>query len=559
MFIRTRERVNGKVTIQIAESVRVNGKVDQKILRTVATVMPSEVDRFKELAEHIMSQMEEDRLPKLFSVPTLAELVNSSRIRSTGDDSPLPVNLRKLREESRIVTGIHEIYGNLYDEIGFGNIFKSCSVSSSILKDVVMARLAKPCSKRSSVELLERDFGIKISLEKIYRMMDTLTKDRIKQIQDYCWQYSKGLFPEGIKVIFYDCTTLYFESFSEDELRCFGFSKDHKFNQGQILLALMVTHEGLPIGYDIFPGNMYEGNTFKQAIEKIKKRYNVKRVIVIADSGLLSKENIALLEKEKLEYIVGARLKNLSKAWQDKILDNRDYEKIVNKDDKDEIVRIKTYFYTENQRLIVTHNSKRATKDRKDREKGVKKVEQKLEKSKNPESLISNYGYKKYLKLNGNVEVQVDEEKLKREALWDGLHGIFTNIKEKKMKAEEILTQYHGLWQVEESFRIKKHDLRTRPIFHWTADRIHAHIAICFVSFSLIRFLQHRIREKTGEYLSAERIREELYRIQESILIDITDNNKYVVPSKPSQEAMKMYDVMNKKRVVVPFRLTAEM
>jgi hypothetical protein len=282
MFIRTRKRENGKVTILIVENERIRGKVHQKTMRSVATVFPEEVERFMELAEHIKAEMELERTPQLFPVQTLADtviersrnMVIASRHRSLNDDSPLPVNLRKLREASRIVTGIHEIYGSLYDELGFSRIFTSCPISRSIVKDVVMVRLSKPCSKRSTAGLLEMDFGINIPLEKIYRMLDTLTEKRISRLQDICWQYSQGLFTEEIKVMFYDCTTLYFESFTEDELRRFGYSnastrlsnQDHKFNQSQVLLALMVTKEGLPVGYDVFPGNMYEGDTFKSAM-----------------------------------------------------------------------------------------------------------------------------------------------------------------------------------------------------------------------------------------------------------------------------------------------------
>jgi len=555
MFIRTRQRDNGKVTLLIAENVRTGSKVHQKTIRTVATVFPEELTRFMDIAEHIKTDMEIDRTPGLFPAQTLSEMVISSRNRSLTDDSPLPVNLRTLREESRIVTGIHDIYGSLYDEIGFSGVFKSCPVSRPVMKDVVMARLAKPCSKRSTCELLDRDFGINIPLEKIYRMLDALTEKRINRQQDICWQHTKSLFTEEIRVMFYDCTTLYFESFTEDELRRFGYSKDHKFNQGQVLLALMVTKEGLPVGYDVFPGNMYEGDTFKSAIDRIKVRYGVKRVVIVADSGLLSKQNIELLEKEKLDYILGARLRSLSDKWQERILDNTGYEKIQ----KDgHVLRIAAYSYTKKQRLIVTHNTQRAEKDRKDREKSVEKLRQKLEKSKNPTSLISNYGYRKFLLVDGEVQVEVDEVKLQREALWDGLHGVITNTEDKDMKPQEVLSHYHGLWQVEDSFRIEKHDIRVRPVFHWTAKRIKAHIAICFLAFALIRFLQYKIKQKTGEAFSAERIREELYRIQESVLVNTADNNKYVVPSKPSQDAVKIYESMNRKRHVVPFRLTSQ-
>jgi len=482
-------------------------------------------------------------------------MVISSRNRSIEDESPLPVHMRNMREEHRIVTGVHDIYRSLYDEIGFSQVFPTCPVSKNVMKDIVMARLSKPCSKRSACELLERDFGIKIPLEKIYRMMDRLTSGRIKHLQDKCWNHTRELFDEELKVMFYDCTTLYFESFTEDELRSFGYSKGHKFNQGQVLLALMVTKEGLPVGYDVFPGNMSEGKTFKQSIEKLKHRYQVKRAVIVSDSGLLSKENIDMIEKEGFEYILGARLRTLSEPWQEKILSHTDYKKL-NKEG--ELLRIATHQYAAKRSLIITHSTKRAEKDSKDREKAIEKLKQKLEKSKNPQSLISNYGYKKFIAVDGEVQVRIDEDKLSKEVLWDGLHGIFTNIKEEDMSVEEILIQYHGLWQVEESFRINKYDLRMRPVFHWTANRIHAHIAICFVAFALIRFLQYRIKKKTQENFSPERITEELYRIQESILRDKSDNNRYVVPSKPSTDAIKIYEVMNKERNVVSFKLTAE-
>lgn len=557
MFVRVRDKANGKVAISIVENVRDSGKVRQKTLRTVATVPPEDVERFRELAEHIKLEMEASTQPHLFPIPDLAEMLVISRIKSIGDESPLPVNMRKIREEARIVSGIHDIYGSLYDEIGFGKVMKKCKVSASVLKDIVMARLAKPCSKRSSTELLERDFGIKIDLEKVYRMMDTLNEEKINRLQDISWQYSRNLLSEEVQLLFYDCTTLYFESFTEDELRSFGYSKDHKFNQGQVLLALMVTREGLPVGYEVFPGNMYEGNTFKYAIEKIKNRYKIKRAIIVADSGLLSYANIQYLEDEKYEFILGARLRSLSKKWQNTILDNTNYQRIT-KDKDDEILRLSTYAYTKERRLIVSHSSKRAEKDRYDREKAVEKLKQKLEKSQNPKSLISNYGYKKFLSVEGEMQVEINEDKLLSEAQWDGLHGVFTNVKEKEMDAEVILEQYHGLWQVEDSFRINKHDLRMRPIFHWSAKRIRAHIAICFVAFALIRFLQQRIKTELGENFSAERISNELFHVQESVVKDISTGNKYVIPSKPTQDALKLYKAMRKKRNVTPFKLSAE-
>jgi transposase len=557
MFIRNIHQNNGKISILIVENIRINGKPIQRTLRHVATVLPEEVEMFTQMAEYIKAEMENKQQIKDIHSKMILDMVsdmvcNSRKKRK--NTNKLPVDLCEMREEHRVISGIHDIYGKMYDEIGFSQVLKRCSSSKKVMKDIVMARLAKPCSKLASSELLRKDFGIDIQIMKIYRMMDKLTENAIKDIQSKSWDHSKRLFAGEINVMFYDCTTLYFESFKEDELRKFGYSKDLKFNQGQILLALMVTNEGLPIGYEVFPGNTNESKTFSDAIEKIKKRYQILRIVIVADSGVLSKDNIDYIEKSGLEYILGARLKSLTKEWQNTITNQNNQ---VEGDLKtgDDILKIAVYQHTENCKLIVTHSSKRALKDCHDREKAVEKLRVKVSESKNPKSLISNYGYKKFLTVDGEVRIGVDEEKLAKEKLWDGLHGVFTNMNMAKTNVNEVLNQYHGLWQVEESFRINKHDLRMRPIFHWTPKRIKAHIAICFMSFSLIRFIQHKIKQQTNENYSAERIRSELYAIQESVIINKSDGNRYVIPSKLSDDATKMYKIMKRKRDNTPYKL----
>jgi hypothetical protein len=327
MFIRNIHQRNGKISILIVENIRKNGKPIQKTLRHVATVPPEELDMFTEVAKHIMDSMENNQQ----SSQTALKIVSNSRRKKHKETNQLPVNLYEMREEQRIISGIHDIYGQLYDEIGFEQALKRSSVSKKIMKDIVMARLAKPCSKRASSILLKNDFGINIPIVKIYRMMDKLTEKAIETIQNKCWDYSKKICTDEIKVMFYDCTTIYFESFTEDELRCFGYSKDHKFNQGQILLALIVAQDGLPVGYEVFPGNTSEGKTMPNAIKTIKTRYKAKRIVIVADSGLLSKENRKLIENAKFEYILGARLKNLSKQWKNTIITQNNNDKLEKK------------------------------------------------------------------------------------------------------------------------------------------------------------------------------------------------------------------------------------
>jgi transposase len=566
--------------VQIVENYRIGNKVIQKVLRHAGTAKnDAELEYLGQVAEYLKETIEEELNPKLFTKEQLPESVGKrSRIDHVEAELPMLVNLHHLREEQRIITGFHEVYGKLFDMVGYGQVLKSGKVSATVFRDIVLARLAKPVSKRASCEMLAEHFGISYNIEQVYRMLDAIKSekenakkeivitDRIPAIQNITFQYSKRLLNGRVTLFFYDCTTLYFESFTEDDLRRFGYSKDHKFNQGQVLLALTVTDEGLPVGYEVFAGNMYEGDTFSLAITRLKEKYSIHEALVVADSGLLSKENIEIVKASGFQYILGARLKNMSRNWRQTIIENTDYESqtIYYKDSEErekDTLRIKDYDYDKGlddqtvERLIVSRSKARAEKDKKDRKKALDKLLLKFRKSANPKDLISNFGYKKYLKIEGETTVVLNEEKIAKEELWDGLHGVFTNAKRSELDAFAVLRQYHGLWQVEESFRIEKHDLRMRPVFHWSPDRIKAHIAICFVAFSLIRFLQHHIKQEVNELFSARRISLELSSVQESILYDIRErNNQYVIPSKSSDNVLLIYKTMKLHRDSVPYK-----
>jgi transposase len=380
-------------------------------------------------------------------------------------------------------------------------------------------------------------------------MLDNVDDKSIKKINLIAYPSAKILFKEEISVVFYDCTTLYFECFTEDELKENGYSKDGVFNQPQVLLALLVTKEGLPIGYDVYPGSTFEGHTLEKAIEKIKNQYHVKDIIFVADSGLLSDENLKFIEEKQIGYIVGARLKNLSKSLQNKILQTEQYE---TEKDNTYYQKIKTFQINNIRNLLVTYSKSRAEKDKHDREKVIEKLQEKLLKSKNPASLISNYGYKKYLQVNGQATIGVNEEKIKESEKWDGLAGVITNCKH--LSNNEIIAHYHSLWQIEECFRISKHDLKIRPIFHWTPRRIKAHIALCFISLVCIRHLMHRVRIQY-QSMSPESIRQELNDVQVSILKHVETKEMFVVPSKVTTHAKRIYQTVGKKLSDVPFRL----
>ncbi|NOX18727.1 MAG: IS1634 family transposase [Chlorobi bacterium] len=540
-----------KKSVQIVQSVRKGKSVSQKIVRHIGTALDSaELTKLKELAEFIKAKLESQSNPALFSPETIAEMAIEAR-RAKEDETELKVNLKNLREESRVIVGIHEVYGSIYKDLGFDKVIKNPKRNAAANKklfNIVMARIANPKSKRSSVIELEKDFGIKLSLEGVYKMMDKLDDKAIEKIEMQSYVNAKEILKEKINVVFYECTTLYFESFSENDLKQKGYGKDMKFNQPQVLLALVSTSEGLPIGYQIYPCSQYKGSTLRDATKKLKEKYEVEKIVVVADSALLNKENIEDLENEELEYILGARIKNMSKKVEQEILDKSKYKKLQ-ENSGEKIVEI---ILTEKKRLIVTYSEKRAEKDKKEREKAVKKLKEKMNKSKNPANLMSNYGYKKYLKITGETKVELDEVKLAKSSAWDGLHGIITNKKD--FTAEGAIEYYHRLWQLEENFRISKHDLRIRPIYHWTPKRVRAHLAISFMASVCERHLEFRVK-KQYKKLSLEVIRNELLHSQCSIVKNLLTNKKYCIPSKTTREMKKIYQTVGKKIDSIPFEI----
>ena len=554
MFVRIKISPNSpNRAVQIVESFRDGNKVKQRIVRHVGTALnDNEVKRMVELAEHIKASMEEESQPGLFPPEEMAEIAIQARNRQT--DEPLPVDLKKLREQQRVIVGIHEVYGRIYEELGFNKVFpnpKRKPAATKNLFHIVMGRIANPISKMATVNDLSENFGIELSLPSVYRMMDQIDDKVVSNIQQQAYRAACGIFKQSINVLFYDCTTLYFESFTEDELKENGYSKDMKFNQPQVLLALLVTEHGLPIGYEVFPGSQYEGHTLEVAVKKIEEDYQINDIVFVADSAMLSDENLKLLESLGKRYIIAARLKNMSKNYQDKILDKTDYRKLSNPDDKYEY-SIKE-IPVDGRRLIVSYNEKNAKKDNFDREKSIEKLLAKLKNKKNnPSDLISNFGYKKFLKVTGNANVEIDQEKIEREKLWDGLHGVTTNHPD--LTPEQITQQYHGLWQVEQCFRISKHDLKIRPVFHWTPPKIKAHVAICFMALTCVRYLHYRTKTQYMP-LSEQSIRQQLSSVQISILKHQQSKILYGIPSPIKQDIKKIYQIMGLKISDVPFRI----
>ena len=224
MFVRVKTTPNSpRKSVQIVSSVRVDGNVKQKIVRHVGIAMDEEeLARLKELAEVIKAKLETDHQPQLFPPDEVAQQILKAKAQPPKQESPLTVDLTHLREQQRVVLGIHEVYGELYQQLGFDRLLPASRyrASNEALYQTVMARIANPDSKRHSVALLEQDFGVNLPLEKVYRMMDQLDDSRVARLKArVCQQTQQVLGGQPLDLLFFDCTTLYFESFTEDDLK----------------------------------------------------------------------------------------------------------------------------------------------------------------------------------------------------------------------------------------------------------------------------------------------------------------------------------------------------
>ena len=315
-------------------------------------------------------------------------------------------------------------------------------------------------------------------------------KSQKEKVQKISYEHTLTVLNNEISVVFYDVTTIYFQADNEDEIRKRGFSKDGKHQKPQIVLGLLTSAGGYPLAYEIFEGNKFEGHTMLPVIDTFKEKYELEKLVITADSGLMSKQNILELQEKKYEFILGARIKNETQKIKDEILSlklNHGESQIIKKDNK--------------LKLIISYSDKRAKKDKHNRERGLEELEKRVKSGKLTKSNINNRGYNKYLKLTGEINVSIDNEKFKADSKWDGLKGYLTNTNLSKNK---VIENYSHLWKIEKAFRVSKHDLKIRPIYHRLQRRIEAHIIINFVSYKIYKELERQLYLKRSD-LSPEK------------------------------------------------------
>jgi len=469
MFIRLKVNRSGSTSVQIVQKI---GRIN-KVLRIVGCSSdPSEIAVLKERAHY-----EKDR----FYGATLFDPIEKEDFQEIDNDCIQ-------------VVGPEIIIGKLYDKIGYHQL------NEPLLKQLVLSRLTSGGSKLQLSGYLSTTGKVQLSVYSIYRFLDKISARYKGQIEQISFDYTKRVLGGTIGVVFYDMTTLYFESSQPDDLRTQGFSKDGKHQHPQIFLGLLVGRNGYPIGYDIFEGNIFEGHTLIPVIERFEKQFSIGHPVVVADSGLLTKDNMDALTMLEYRFILGARIKNEKQEIIDLI-----GQQTWSNGTTFEIHK------EEGTRLIVEYNANRAAKDAFNRERALKKLEQQIRNGKLTKGHINNRGYNKYLKLDGNVSISIDYDKIKKSVFWDGLKGYITNT---KLSISDVITQYKELWNIERAFRISKTDLQIRPIYHRKRNRIEVHICISFMAYLIYKELERLIKENRLE-LSVEKAIEQICKMYE--------------------------------------------
>ncbi len=376
-----------------------------------------------------------------------------------------------------LLNGTQLLLDSIYDDIGFNR------VPDEILRHLVIARVSQPASKLATTEYLKSYYDEDVELNHIYRYMDKLYNTQQELVQQISVEHTRKVLGGKIGLMFYDVTTLYFETSKTDELREPGFSKDGKTAESQVVLGLLVSEGGYPLSYSLFNGSQYEGYTMIPMIDDFKQRFPLgKDFIVVADAGLMNSTNVKLLREAGYKYVIGARIKSESTQVKKWILEQPNEDNCCHE-----------YRRSNGERLIIHYSQTRAKKDFYNRERGITRLRKAYTSGKLTKRQINSRGYNKFLEISKDVEVSISEQKIAEDNRWDGLKGYITNT---DMEADKLIAEYHGLWVVERAFRISKGSLEMRPMFHFTERRIQAHVCICFVAYKIYKELERSINQK---------------------------------------------------------------
>lgn len=518
MKIRTVKTGSGSIAVQVVEYFK-NKRV---VLRHIGSAKDDEqLVLLKDKALRWIA--DNDKQQSLFDNLDLNLVSNKSDFlkndtNSSYTDHLVQANYQSINSRHLV---LHDALKSVVKRFGF-DLFQTGQ--TSLLNDLIIARIAFPSSKVESLEFLEEYFAIYHSYRTLtynFKKFSNLKDEAEAKIIDIATKE----FGFDFNVVFYDLTTLYFESFKDDELRKVGFSKDNKINQPQIMIGLVVNNQGFPISYQLFEGNKFEGHTLIPAILELKNKYKIKNMTVVADAAMISQKNISYLTQNKLDYIVGARIANLP------IKTIESLSKELGGVDE-ATVRIET---TKNQLLICHFSKSRYRKDKSDMEKQIAKANNLL-KASDPNPASKRAKFLKQHKDNKKTGYSLNLDLIHKTKLLLGIKGYHSNLN--SLNDLDIIGQYRNLWQVEKAFRISKTDLKIRPIYHHKECTIKSHLVICFMALAISKYIEI----KTGK--SIKSVVKTLKKAPNSVIINKNTGKELVLEAKINSEILELAEMI---------------
>jgi transposase len=523
--------------LQIVESFREQGQVRQRVLGTVGRL---DVLQASGQLEALMR-----------SGLRFCEKLAVIDAHAAGQTEPVQVQR----------VGPDLVFGRLWEELRVGKIIKQALAARRYEFDVeraiyltVIHRLFASGSDRAAERWREayRLPGTeKLDLHHLYRAMAFLgeplqdqpgtpvlktprcTKD---YIEEELFEERRDLF-STIDLVFFDTTSIYFEGEGGQEIGQHGKSKDHRPDLKQMVVGLVLDVRGWPLCCELWPGNTADVTTLLPVVNRLKQRFRVRRVSIVADRGMISASTIAALESRELDcdYILGARMRSVKEVSERVLADRGRYKELTpeRRNSKDPSPLKVKEVLIEDRRYIVCLNEEQRRKDAADRQVIVEHLREQLKRG--DKDLIGNKGYRKYLKAAEGKHFLIDEEKIKQEARYDGQWVLQTNLAD---QPEIIALAYKELWMVEEMFRTMKSILETRPIFHKRDETIRGHVFCSFLALLLRRALEQRL-EKKGEIWEWAEIIRGLDNLQE--VEAVFQGKRFVLRSQVLGQAHKAF------------------
>ena len=484
MFLRTVRNKKGLTYLMIVESYWEEGKSRQRVLFNMGRLdflqATGQIDRITKSLERFCLKTRLVDLSKEVSVEESFVYGSIHGLRALFERTPL--------------RGIVEEIADSHEQL-------EIPLSETVFA-LLVSRFVRPCSKlKLQQPWMERFYPDLVrpglALHQIYRTLDLLAvhKEEIQKTLLYPTAQHSLFDAPQLEIVFYDTTTLRFESIREDldSLRRFGYSKEKRNDCTQVILGLMLDREGLPVGYQLFPGDTSEGKTLPTILERLKKEYHIQRRIFVADRGLVRRGNLDLSAEAGFEFIIGMKLWSMSQEEQKRITSLQSW------DHESEDFKVAELSHSKG-RLIGTWSRERAKRDEQVRSDRLKKLKARLEHEDEPSSLISHKGFKRYLKVVTKGKVAINEKAIDAESARDGRFGILTNVSKEGLSATEILKRYKELWKIEDAFGEIKGTLETRPMFHWTDKRIEGHMMICFLAYYLAAHGTQQLRNANVDF-----------------------------------------------------------